>query len=469
MRALSPEGVLSVNPTGILALQGSGPKEAVDVLKKASIPYIVVPEKFDHAGILDRIRVVGKAHRRRRQGRRAGCEVDAKLKAAEALTANVKERKRILFILSFKDGRILASGSGTAADGIIALAGGVNAVDGFAGYKQLADEAVIGARPDVILMMDRGRRPCIRTRPSCSPIRRSAPTPAGAGAPADPHGRRLSARLRPAHRRRRARPRRRALRRRDQRLSWLAWHMTPTGLFGMMRRHAADGDRSARAMLAIVVLGIRACRGRAVQPRVRRVRCLGRSLRPGTCCSPSADAALSARDRIIIYDIRLPRVVLGVLIGAALAVSGAVMQGLFRNPLADPGPDRHLGRIEPRRGRRHRARRHRAGAADRAARQLRAAARGLLRRAGGDADALPHLDAARPHLGRHHAARRHRARRHGHGLHRHPDLRRRRPAIARPDLLVARLARRRDLAEDRHGRAGHRCWRCRPRRSWRAG
>lgn len=50
-----------------------------------------------------------------------------------------------------------------------------------------------------------------------------------------------------------------------------------------------------------------------------------------------ADAALSARDRIIIYDIRLPRVVLGILIGAALAVSGAVMQGLFRNPLADPG------------------------------------------------------------------------------------------------------------------------------------
>ena len=44
MRALSPEGVLSVNPTGILALQGSGPKEAVDVLKKASVPFIEVPE-----------------------------------------------------------------------------------------------------------------------------------------------------------------------------------------------------------------------------------------------------------------------------------------------------------------------------------------------------------------------------------------------------------------------------------------
>jgi iron complex transport system permease protein len=38
------------------------------------------------------------------------------------------------------------------------------------------------------------------------------------------------------------------------------------------------------------------------------------------------------RDHIIIFDIRLPRIVLGILIGASLAVSGAVMQGLFRNP-----------------------------------------------------------------------------------------------------------------------------------------
>lgn len=53
--------------------------------------------------------------------------------------------------------------------------------------------------------------------------------------------------------------------------------------------------------------------------------------------SGSEGHGLSARDRIIIYDIRLPRVVLGILVGAALAVSGAVMQGLFRNPLADPG------------------------------------------------------------------------------------------------------------------------------------
>ncbi|WP_422386048.1 FecCD family ABC transporter permease [Izhakiella australiensis] len=37
------------------------------------------------------------------------------------------------------------------------------------------------------------------------------------------------------------------------------------------------------------------------------------------------------------WDIRLPRVLLAVLVGGALALSGGIMQGLFRNPLADPG------------------------------------------------------------------------------------------------------------------------------------
>lgn len=42
-------------------------------------------------------------------------------------------------------------------------------------------------------------------------------------------------------------------------------------------------------------------------------------------------------ERVVLFDIRLPRLALGILVGAALAVSGAAMQGLFRNPLADPG------------------------------------------------------------------------------------------------------------------------------------
>ncbi len=43
------------------------------------------------------------------------------------------------------------------------------------------------------------------------------------------------------------------------------------------------------------------------------------------------------QDGLILWHIRVPRVLLAALIGAGLAMSGSALQGLFRNPLADPG------------------------------------------------------------------------------------------------------------------------------------
>jgi iron complex transport system permease protein len=45
---------------------------------------------------------------------------------------------------------------------------------------------------------------------------------------------------------------------------------------------------------------------------------------------------LPSEYRMIIFDLRLPRIVLGILVGAALSVAGASFQALLRNPLADP-------------------------------------------------------------------------------------------------------------------------------------
>ncbi|MDT8854737.1 iron ABC transporter permease [Paracoccaceae bacterium Fryx2] len=47
--------------------------------------------------------------------------------------------------------------------------------------------------------------------------------------------------------------------------------------------------------------------------------------------------ALTLSESVVLYDIRLPRLAMGLLVGAALGLSGALLQGLFRNPLADPG------------------------------------------------------------------------------------------------------------------------------------
>ena len=50
----------------------------------------------------------------------------------------------------------------------------------------------------------------------------------------------------------------------------------------------------------------------------------------------SVDSGLTLRQQVILWEIRIPRVVLGAIVGAMLAIAGATYQGVFRNPLADP-------------------------------------------------------------------------------------------------------------------------------------
>ncbi|WP_300530651.1 hemin ABC transporter substrate-binding protein [uncultured Mameliella sp.] len=156
MRALSPEGVLSVGPSLILSEEGAGPPEALKVIRAADLAYVEVPDALDATGILDKIEIVGTALGVPERAKGLAAEVGAALDAAQARAdIPAEDRKRVLFVLSTDGGKINASGTGTAADAIIRMAGGVNAVEDFTGYKQLTDEAVGLAAPDVILMMDR--------------------------------------------------------------------------------------------------------------------------------------------------------------------------------------------------------------------------------------------------------------------------------------------------------------------------
>lgn len=156
-RALSPEGVLSVAPSLILAIEGAGPPEAIEVLAQSGVTFVSIPEAQSAEGILTKIAAVGAALGVPDRAEALATETRAALEAAAERTAQLPEtaRKRVLFILSLQGGRILASGRDTQAAAIIAMAGGVNAVTEFDGYKQMTDEAVAEAAPDVILMMDR--------------------------------------------------------------------------------------------------------------------------------------------------------------------------------------------------------------------------------------------------------------------------------------------------------------------------
>ncbi|MGC0142350.1 FecCD family ABC transporter permease [Pseudactinotalea sp. Z1732] len=57
----------------------------------------------------------------------------------------------------------------------------------------------------------------------------------------------------------------------------------------------------------------------------------------GTVWEALLDPVAGAADHAVVLDQRLPRTIVGLLVGAALGLAGTVMQGITRNPLADPG------------------------------------------------------------------------------------------------------------------------------------
>ncbi|MEY9231097.1 ABC-type hemin transport system substrate-binding protein [Bradyrhizobium japonicum] len=65
MRQISAEGVLGLNPTLILAIQGSGPRETMDLLETAKVPLVLVPETFSEEGLIEKIKLVAPCHGRR--------------------------------------------------------------------------------------------------------------------------------------------------------------------------------------------------------------------------------------------------------------------------------------------------------------------------------------------------------------------------------------------------------------------
>lgn len=99
-----------------------------------------------------------------------------------------------------------------------------------------------------------------------------------------------------------------------------------------------DGDRSCKARRTIIFLSVLLVFAALFSLTLGASQASGWPVLKSLFSAQASFSDIAAqRDHIIIMDIRLPRIILGMMIGASLAVSGAVMQGLFRNPLADPG------------------------------------------------------------------------------------------------------------------------------------
>lgn len=156
-RALSAEGVLTLAPTQLIATEDAGPPAVLRQIGQAGVPVTVLPSHHRFEGLLDQVRQVGTLTGRSAAAQQLQQSLQAEwLQTQTQISQRRSPPQRVLFILSHSPSQIMVAGNDTAADAMITLAGADNAVEGIRGYKPLTPEAVIAARPDVILLTDLG-------------------------------------------------------------------------------------------------------------------------------------------------------------------------------------------------------------------------------------------------------------------------------------------------------------------------
>ena len=152
VRSLSAEGLLSLQPTLILGEHDMGPPQVVDQLETLGLDLLVVPERFDAAGVAAKVRCVATAVGREA----AGAALAGELLAAGAETEPTPGAPRGLVLLGLRGGSPVAAGRDTSGSGLLAMAGARNALSGFAGWKPVSEEALAAAAPAFIVIPERG-------------------------------------------------------------------------------------------------------------------------------------------------------------------------------------------------------------------------------------------------------------------------------------------------------------------------
>lgn len=155
-RTLSAEGVLSLSPTLVLVTSEAGPPPALIQIRGAGVRLVEVPTGNGIEAARGTIRALAAALDRRERGEDLVGALDRDLARASAALAGATSRPRVLFVYSRGGGAAMVSGTGTAADEMIRLAGGENAVADFDGFRPLTPEAAVTVEPEVVLIPSRG-------------------------------------------------------------------------------------------------------------------------------------------------------------------------------------------------------------------------------------------------------------------------------------------------------------------------
>ncbi len=157
-RALTAEGLLSLRPTMVLATKAAGPAQALEPLRTLGVAVVTVPDDASVDGVLAKVRGVAAALDAAPAGEALAARIGEELATVRRRLEGAGPPPRVLFLMDTGRGGLMAAGRGTAADAVIALAGGANAFDAAEGLKPLTPEAAVAARPDLVVVTEQAIR-----------------------------------------------------------------------------------------------------------------------------------------------------------------------------------------------------------------------------------------------------------------------------------------------------------------------
>lgn len=152
MRQIAAEPILALDPDLVLASEDAGPPAVLEQIEAAGVPMTIVVETPDPEGVVAKIRQIAAALGRDEEGEALAAEVAQNFQTLADELAPISSRPTVLFLLGFADNAPMAAGTNTAADGIIALAGGSNAITGYEGYKPLSPETAATLDPMLVVV-----------------------------------------------------------------------------------------------------------------------------------------------------------------------------------------------------------------------------------------------------------------------------------------------------------------------------
>lgn len=153
-RALSVEGILSLQPDLLLMTKDAGPDKAVLQLDRSGVPLHTFSAAPTLESVREKILGVARLLNRSDQGEALWNRVARDVTEARGDAARIERPVRVLFVLGLNDRSPLVAGRNTHADTMIQLAGGINVNEGFDGYKTISPEAVAMSGAEVVLMME---------------------------------------------------------------------------------------------------------------------------------------------------------------------------------------------------------------------------------------------------------------------------------------------------------------------------